>query len=97
MLEERSVAAETGENGLAGFGVQADLARQRQKLSRLLEVDVGDLPALRQGRPLGFLAVAALDIGSERPERSVTGSPVSGSVPRSFGSFKPPSPSTPSA
>ena len=65
MQHERPVAAEAGGDHLAGFGMLADIARQRQQRQRLLVVDAVGRPALRQARALGLLAVAALHIGAE--------------------------------
>ncbi len=43
----------------------ADIARQVDQGERLFVVDILGLPALRQRRTLGFLALATLDIGPE--------------------------------
>ena len=68
MLDEGPVAAEFGEDRLAGFRVAANLARQRQQLERELEIGIVRLDALGQrgaGRLLAILALAELDIGPE--------------------------------
>src|SRR5262249_42944038 len=71
MAHERPEAAETGGNRQTGFGMLADLARQREQLQRELEVDIAGRGALRGAgafRLLAFrvvLLLAELDIGPE--------------------------------
>ena len=54
MQDERAVAAEAGRDGQAGFGMEADIARQRQQLQRLFKRQRAGRPSLWGGRALGF-------------------------------------------
>ena len=76
VLQIGAVAAEARADRLAALGVNADLARQRQKLERVFEVtDASSTPARERGA-LGLVAVIAfakLDIGTEAPVLEVDG------------------------
>ena len=66
--DERSVAAEAGGDRLAGLGMQADLARQRQQLQRMLQIERGGVDALGDRGALGLLlalGLAQLHVGTE--------------------------------
>src|SRR5690606_11849092 len=63
--EEWPVAADAGGDHLAGLGMRADVARQRQERKGALVVDIFGRPALGQAGTLGVLALAALHIGAE--------------------------------
>src|SRR6476660_2616456 len=71
VAHERPEAAEARGDGIAGFRMPADFARQRQQFERQIEVDVGRRDVLRNARafrllPLGvILGLAELDIGAE--------------------------------
>src|SRR5260370_23317239 len=68
VLHVGTEAADAGLDRLAALRVQPDLARQRQKLERHLEIDARRLGALGQSgtlRLLAVLAFAELDIRSE--------------------------------
>jgi hypothetical protein len=67
MLDERPVAAEPGGDRLAGLGMQADLARQRQQLEREIEVDLLGRHALGQRGAVGLFVVrpGALHVRAE--------------------------------
>ena len=68
MQHEGSEAAEIRHDRLAGFGMDADFARQRQKLQRLFERDVLGLLALGDRGTLWLLAfdrLAKLQIGAK--------------------------------
>src|SRR5690606_12974693 len=61
--EVRAITADAGGDRLPRFGVRTDLTWQREQLDRPLEVEVGEVA--RNGRALGVLAFAELDIGPE--------------------------------
>ena len=66
--DERPVAAEARRDRLAGLGMHADLARQRQQLQRVLQVDAVGVDALGDRGALGLLllgAFAELHVGPE--------------------------------
>ena len=61
-------AAEAGAHRLAGVGVDADLARQRQQPHRVGEVEVRGVGAAAEADALGLVlgvVVAELQVGSE--------------------------------
>src|SRR5438874_3126459 len=60
MLQIRAEAADPGGDRLAGFGMAADLARQRQQPKRGFEIDILGLHRTRQRYPLRLLAVLGL-------------------------------------
>src|ERR1041385_7408870 len=70
VLDVRPEAADPGDDGLAVLRDLADLARQREELQGLVEIDVLDGPALRNARALRLLAfvlrgLTELQIGPE--------------------------------
>src|SRR5581483_9405465 len=76
VLHVGAIAADAGEDGLAGLRMTADCARQRQQSEREIEIDRRGLCAFRQTGTLRFLAVhrfAELHIGAETacPQRDV--------------------------
>ena len=68
--DERPVAAEAGGDRLPRLRVDADLARQRQKLQGLVEVDGCGVDALRDRGALGLLSVARSLRRAEGRDRS---------------------------
>src|SRR5215510_2578502 len=68
VLDIGAIAADAGDDRLAGLGMTADFARQRQQLQGKVEIDRRWLGALGQGGALGLFAVVALaelHIGAE--------------------------------
>src|SRR5258707_4996059 len=65
VLDIGSETAEPGEDGLLGFGVLRNLARQGEKFQRLFQRDIGGLHRLWHGRALRLVAFAKLDISAE--------------------------------
>ena len=83
MQDERAVAADAGDDRLAGFRMLADVARQRQQRQRLLEIDASPAsqPLGRLAR-LAFLAsLAELHVGAEAAGAQRDLGRVSGSLP----------------
>ena len=72
MQHKGSEAAEIGDDGLSGFGMHANLARQRQQLERRLEVDRRRdrcLWELRRAWVSPIHRLAELHIGAEAAQR----------------------------
>ncbi len=65
MLDVGAIAAEAGQDRLAVVGRQAHLARQAEQAQGLVQTGRGRGPALGQGRALGLVALAELDVGAE--------------------------------
>src|SRR5207249_7367846 len=60
VLQVGTKPADAGGDRLAGFGMAANLTRQRQQTERCFEIDILGLYRTRQGDPLRLLAILGL-------------------------------------